>query len=48
MEGIDYGIHAAALKHVNLGEYNWMELSKLILSDSKHMDTCLDKKIKMS
>ena len=28
MESIDYVIHAAALKHVNIGEYNPMEVIK--------------------
>ncbi len=47
MEGIDYVIHAAALKHVNLGEYNPMEVVKTnIVGAQNIVDTCLDKKIK--
>ena len=30
MENIDIVIHAAALKHVHLGEYNPMEVIKLM------------------
>ena len=35
MESIDYVIHAAALKHVNIGEYNPMEVIKQMLWGSK-------------
>jgi len=47
MEGIDYVIHAAALKHVNLGEYNPMEVIKTnIIGAQNVVDCCLDQDVK--
>ena len=47
MENIDIVIHAAALKHVNLGEYNPMEVIKTnVLGAQNIVDVCLDKNVK--
>ena len=47
MEGIDYVIHAAALKHVTLGEYNPMEVIKTnIIGAQNIVETCLDHNVK--
>lgn len=46
-EGIDFVIHAAALKHVNLGEYNPMEVIKTnVIGAQNVVDACLDQNIK--
>ncbi len=47
LENIDYVIHAAALKHVHLGEYNPMEVIKTnVLGAQNIVDMCLDNNIK--
>ena len=47
MEGIDYVIHAAALKHVNIGEYNPMEVIKTnVMGAQNVVETCLDQGVK--
>jgi UDP-N-acetylglucosamine 4,6-dehydratase/5-epimerase len=47
LEGIDFVIHAAALKHVNLGEYNPMEVVKTnVIGAQNVVDTCLDQNVK--
>lgn len=47
LEGIDFVIHAAALKHVNLGEYNPMEVIKTnVIGAQNVVDTCLDQNVK--
>ena len=47
MENIDCVIHAAALKHVSLGEYNPMEVIKTnIIGAQNIVEACLDKKVK--
>ena len=47
MEGIDYVIHAAALKHVSSGEYNPMEVIKTnVIGAQNLVDVCLDANIK--
>ena len=46
MEGINIVIHAAALKHVNLGEYNPMEVIKTnVIGAQNVVDVSLEKKI---
>ncbi len=46
MEGINIVIHAAALKHVNLGEYNPMEVIKTnVIGAQNVVDVALEKKI---
>ncbi len=47
MEGIDYVIHAAALKHVSSGEYNPMEVIKTnVIGAQNVVDVCLDADVK--
>ena len=47
MENIDIVIHAAALKHVNLGEYNPMEVIKTnVIGSQNIVDACLDMNVK--
>ena len=47
IEGIDFVIHAAALKHVNLGEYNPMEVIKTnVIGAQNVVEACLDQKVK--
>ena len=47
MENIDIVIHAAALKHVHLGEYNPMEVIKTnVIGAQNIVDACLDKNVK--
>ena len=47
LENIDYVIHAAALKHVHLGEYNPMEVIKTnVIGAQNIVDMCLDNNIK--
>ena len=47
LEGIDFVIHAAALKHVNLGEYNPMEVIKTnVIGAQNVVETCLDQNVK--
>jgi len=47
MENIETVIHAAALKHVNLGEYNPMEVIKTnVIGSQNIVDACLDKNVK--
>jgi len=47
MENIETVIHAAALKHVNLGEYNPMEVIKTnVIGAQNIVDACLDKNVK--
>lgn len=47
MEGIDYVIHAAALKHVSSGEYNPMEVIKTnVIGAQNVVDVCLDAEVK--
>ena len=46
-ENIDFVIHAAALKHVNLGEYNPMEVIKTnVIGAQNVIEACLDQKVK--
>jgi UDP-N-acetylglucosamine 4,6-dehydratase/5-epimerase len=46
IEGINYVIHAAALKHVNLGEYNPMEVIKTnVIGAQNVVEACLDQKV---
>lgn len=46
LEKIDFVIHAAALKHVNLGEYNPMEVIKTnIIGAQNIVECCLDKDV---
>ncbi len=46
MENIDIVLHAAALKHVNLGEYNPMEVIKTnVIGAQNVVDVSLDRKI---
>ena len=46
IEGINYVIHAAALKHVNLGEYNPMEVIKTnVIGAQNVVEACLDNKV---
>ena len=47
IENIDFVIHAAALKHVNLGEYNPMEVIKTnVIGAQNVIEACLDQKVK--
>ena len=47
MENIEIVIHSAALKHVNLGEYNPMEVIKTnVIGAQNIVDACLDKNVK--
>ncbi len=46
IENIDYVIHAAALKHVNLGEYNPMEVIKTnVIGAQNVIEACLNQKV---
>tara|TARA_B000000532_G_C18862931_1_gene404942 strand:- start:393 stop:1400 length:1008 start_codon:yes stop_codon:yes gene_type:complete len=46
IENIDLVIHAAALKHVNLGEYNPMEVIKTnVMGAQNVIEACLDQKV---
>ena len=46
IENIDLVIHAAALKHVNLGEYNPMEFIKTnVMGAQNVIEACLDQKV---
>lgn len=46
LEKIDFVIHAAALKHVNLGEYNPMEVIKTnVIGAQNIVECCLDKNV---
>ena len=47
MQGVDYVIHAAALKHVPIAEYNPMECIKTnIMGASNVIDACLENQVK--
>mgnify|MGYP003305283769 CR=1 FL=1 len=47
MMDVDIVIHAAALKHVHLGEYNPMEVVKTnVIGAQNIVDMCLDNNIK--
>ena len=46
IENIDFVIHAAALKHVNLGEYNPMEVIKTnVIGAQNVIEACLNQKV---
>ena len=47
MNGIDYVIHAAAMKHVPIAEYNPMECIKTNINGAMNLiDACIDKGVK--
>lgn len=47
LEGVDVVIHAAALKHVDVAEYNPLEAIKTNIEGAKNViDACLDRRIK--
>ena len=47
LNGIDYVIHAAAMKHVHIAEYNPMECIKTnVLGAENLINACLETKVK--
>lgn len=49
MEDVDFVIHAAALKHVPIAEYNPMECIKTNINGAQNViDACLDNRVKKS